>query len=147
MTKSTFLFSEFFLHLLFFLPCPYSFLTPPTLFFLIELTGKFIIQKSIKIIDIYPLILKIYIERITVSDITFRYENGCPQGLCKAKRLTYVTTSGGPIFADFGYSYVKTIAKSFYGIEETQSYRAMNLDVDMITAEELLTKATVLKIE
>jgi FMN-dependent NADH-azoreductase len=95
----------------------------------------------------FPSILKIYIERITVSDITFRYENGCPQGLCKAKRLTYVTTSGGPIFADFGYSYVKTIAKSFYGIEETQSYRAMNLDVDMITAEELLAKATILKIE
>ena len=59
LTKNIFLFSEFFLHLLFFLPCPYSFLTPPILFFLMELTGKFIIQNTINIIDIYPIILKI----------------------------------------------------------------------------------------
>lgn len=95
----------------------------------------------------FPSLLKIYIEQITVSGITFKYINGCPQGLCRAKRLIYVTTSGGTIFSDFGYSYIKTLAKSFYGIEETLSYRAMNLDVDMITAEELLTKATISKIE
>ena len=95
----------------------------------------------------FPSLLKIYIEHITVSGITFKYINGCPQGLCRAKRLIYVTTSGGTIFSDFGYSYIKTLAKSFYGIEETLSYRAMNLDVDMITAEELLTKATISKIE
>ena len=60
LTKNTFLFSDLFLHLLFFLPCPYSFLTPPTLFFFwIELTGKFVILNTIKITDIYPLILKI----------------------------------------------------------------------------------------
>lgn len=95
----------------------------------------------------FPSLLKIYIEQITVSGITFKYINGCPQGLCRAKRLIYVTTSGGTIFSDFGYSYIKTLAKSFYGIEETLSYRAMNLDVDMITAEELLTKATISKME
>jgi FMN-dependent NADH-azoreductase len=95
----------------------------------------------------FPSILKIYIEQITVSGITFKYRNGCPLGLCKAKRLTYVTTSGGPIFEDFGYTYVKTIAKSFYGVRETKAYRAMNLDVDMITPEEVLTKATILEIE
>ena len=95
----------------------------------------------------FPSLLKIYIEQITVSGITFRYINGCPQGLCRATRLTYVTTSGGPVFEDFGYSYVKTIAKSFYGIKETVSYRAVNLDVDMITSEELLTKVEILKIE
>ena len=92
----------------------------------------------------FPAKLKIYFEQITVSGLTFKYEKGHPVGLCKAKSLTYVTTSGGPIFADFGYTYVKTLAQNFYGIKKTKSYRAMNLDVDMISAEELLTKATIL---
>ena len=95
----------------------------------------------------FPAKLKIYLEQITVSGITFKYVEGHPTGLCKAKKLTYITTSGGPIFDDFGYSYVKTLAKKFYGIEQTQAVRAMNLDVDMISAEDLLSKATISVIE
>ena len=95
----------------------------------------------------FPSLLKIYIEQITVSGITFKYIDGRPVGLCKAKRLTYITTSGGPIFDDFGYAYVKTLAQRFYGIEKAKAVRAMNLDVDMISAEELLEKATISVIE
>lgn len=95
----------------------------------------------------FPAILKAYMEQITVSGITFEYANGRPCGLCKAKKLTYVTTSGGPIFADFGYEYIKTLAKNFYGINETKAYRAMNLDVNMISAEEVLTKAEISVVE
>ena len=95
----------------------------------------------------FPAKLKVYLEQITVSGLTFKYENNRPKGLCKAKKLTYVTTSGGPIFADFGYAYVKTLAQNFYGIKETKAYRAMNLDVDMISAEELLEKAEISVIE
>ena len=95
----------------------------------------------------FPAMLKIYMEHVTVSGITFAYINGIPSGLCKAKRLTYITTSGGPIFADFGYEYIKTLAKSFYGISQTKAYRAMNLDVNIITAEELLKKAEISVVE
>lgn len=95
----------------------------------------------------FPAILKTYMEQITVAGITFEYINGRPNGLCKAKRLTYVTTSGGPIFADFGYEYIKALAKNFYGISETKAYRAMNLDVKMISAEDVLTKAEISVIE
>ena len=95
----------------------------------------------------FPAKLKAYLEQITVSGLTFKYVGGRPFGLCKAKSLTYVTTSGGPIFADFGYTYVKTLAQSFYGINATKAYRAMNLDAQMISAEDLLTKATVSVIE
>lgn len=91
----------------------------------------------------FPAILKSYIEQISVSGITFEYTNGRPRGLCKAKQLTYVTTSGGPIFVDFGYEYVKALAKNFYGISNTKAYRAMNLDVHMIAAEDILTKADI----
>ena len=95
----------------------------------------------------FPAKLKIYLEQITVSGITFKYMNGRPAGLCKAKRLTYVTTSGGPIFDDFGYAYTKTLAQKFYGITKTVSVRAMNLDVDMISAQNLLNQATISVIE
>ena len=95
----------------------------------------------------FPAKLKLYFEQITVSGITFKYTNGKPSGLCRAKSLTYVTTSGGPIFEDFGYTYVKALAKSFYGIEKTKTVRITNLDVDMIFADDLLQKATVSVVE
>ena len=91
----------------------------------------------------FPAILKMYMEQITVEGITFDYVGGKPEGFCKAERLIYVTTSGGEIFADFGYEYIKALAKNFYGIKETEAHRAMNLDVNRISAEELLTKATI----
>ena len=95
----------------------------------------------------FPAKLKIYLEQIAIAGITFTYVGGRPSGLCRAKRLIYVTTSGGPIFADFGYTYVKALAQGFYGIKETKAVRAMNLDVDMISAQDLLEKATVSVIE
>ena len=95
----------------------------------------------------FPAQLKICLEQITVAGITFKYISGRPFGLCKAKKLTYITTSGGPIFDDFGYTYVKTLAQKFYGIQKTEAVRAMNLDVDMISAEEMLAKADISVIE
>ena len=91
----------------------------------------------------FPALLKIYMEQITVAGITFEYRNGCPTGLCKAKRLVYVTTAGGEIFCDFGYAYIKAIANNFFGIQDTVSYRATNLDVLQISAEALLQEATI----
>lgn len=95
----------------------------------------------------FPSLLKIYIEAITVSGITFRYNEGRPQGFCKAKKLTYITTSGGRIVVDFGYSYIKTLSQNFYGIPETECIKAENLDVDCITAEEVLTKSKITTIK
>lgn len=91
----------------------------------------------------FPAKLKIYLEQIAVAGITFDYIDGRPKGLCKAKKLTYVTTSGGPIFDDFGYAYIKALAQKFYGIPQTEAVRAMNLDVDMFSAEDLLQKASI----
>ena len=95
----------------------------------------------------FPAILKTYIEQITVAGITFEYKSGRPHGLCKAKGLTYVTTSGGPILTDFGYEYIKALAKGVYGISQTKAYRAMNLDAKMIAAEDVLTRADISVIE
>ena len=80
----------------------------------------------------FPAKVRAYLEEVTVSGITFRYgENGIPQGLCKAKRLVYVTTAGGPIFENFnfGYDYVKALAQGFYGIPEVSLVKAEGLDI------------------
>lgn len=95
----------------------------------------------------FPALLKVYLEHINVAGITFQYTNGVPNGLCKARRLTYVTTSGGPIFCDFGYSYVKALANNFYGIKDTLSVRATHLDVLGISADELLSKAQITTVQ
>ena len=95
----------------------------------------------------FPALLKIYIERVCATGITFEYRSGRPFGLCRAKKLTYVTTSGGEIFADFGYSYIKTVANAFFGIKETKAYRAMNLDVLGISADRVLAEASISVIE
>lgn len=89
----------------------------------------------------YPALLKIYLETVTVTGLTFHYVDGKPEGLCKARKLIYVTTAGGPIFADFGYSYVKTLAENFYGIQETVCFKAENLDVIGMDVEALLRQA------
>ena len=80
----------------------------------------------------FPAKVRAYLEEVTVSGITFRYgENGIPQGLCKAGKLIYVTTAGGPVFENFnfGYEYVKALAQGFYGISEVSLVKAEGLDV------------------
>ena len=50
--------------------------------------------------------------------------------MCRAGRIIYVTTAGGPIGANnFGYDYVKALADTFYGIPETVCVKAENLDI------------------
>ena len=78
----------------------------------------------------FPSILKVYFESVTVNGLTFAYsEKGIPRGLCNAKRLIYVTTSGGPIIHNFGFDYTRALAKSFYGIEDVCCISAEGLDV------------------
>ena len=91
----------------------------------------------------FPAALKQYIEQINAVGITFRYtESGEPQGLCRAKKLYYVTTAGGPIYSDaFGYGYIKSLAHKFYGIPETEIICAENLDLIGADTEILLQDA------
>lgn len=77
----------------------------------------------------FPSLLKIYMEAVTVSDVSFSYVQGVPKGLCKAERLIYVTTAGGSIVKDFGFQYIKALAEGFYGISDVTCIKAENLDV------------------
>jgi FMN-dependent NADH-azoreductase len=90
----------------------------------------------------FPAVVKLYFESVTVSGLTFVYgENGIPKGLCSAKKLIYVTTSGGPIIHNFGYEYVAALAKSFYGIKEVKFISAQGLDIKGADADMIMQKA------
>lgn len=77
----------------------------------------------------FPSCLKIYFENILVSGLTFTYRSGRPEGLCRAKRLYYVTTAGGALSPDFGFPYVRALAETFFGIPEVRRFSAEGLDV------------------
>ena len=90
----------------------------------------------------FPAVVKLYFEAVTVNGLTFVYgESGIPNGLCKAGRLIYVTTSGGPIIHSFGYDYVAALAKNFYGIKEVECVSAQGLDIRGADVEVLMQKA------
>lgn len=78
----------------------------------------------------FPAKLRIYLENICITGLTFRYtEEGIPVGLCKAQKLTYITTSGGPYMPEFSFQYVKALAQGFFGIDDVRLIYAENLDI------------------
>ena len=96
----------------------------------------------------FPAALKQYLEQINAIGITFRYtETGDPQGLCRAEKLYYVMTAGGPVYSDaYGYGYVKALAQTFYGIPETELISAEGLDLIGADVEAIL-RETIRKID
>lgn len=91
----------------------------------------------------FPAVLKTYLENVSVSGITFDYSaDGIPSGLCKAKKLYYVTTAGGYIGEnDFGFTYIKALAEKLFGIPDTKCFSAEGLDISADHAREAVQKA------
>ena len=88
----------------------------------------------------FPAALKQYIEQINVVGITFRYtKEGIPQGMCRARKLYYVTTAGGNYVPEaFGFGYIKALAEGFYGIPDVRLIQAAGLDIDGADGEGIL---------
>ena len=91
----------------------------------------------------FPSLLKTYIEWISVLGVVFRYsDDGRPVGLCRARRLFYVSTSGGPAETDpFGFGYVEALAKSFWGIPDVRRIAATGLDIVGADVKAILQEA------
>ena len=85
----------------------------------------------------FPAALKQYFEQINVRGITFVYTaEGIPRGLCRARKLYYITTAGGNyVPEEFGFGYIKALAESYYGIPETELIQATGLDSSAPFAE------------
>ena len=95
----------------------------------------------------FPAILKLYLENIYVTGLVSEYtEEGLPHGLCRARKLWYVTTAGGPYVPDFSYAYIRTLAQDYFGIPETERIVAEMLDVQGYDAERIVAN-TIREIE
>lgn len=103
----------------------------------------------------FPAVLKIYLERICVSGITFTYKQDRPVGLCRARRLDYLTTCGGFVTGfDLGSVYITKMCSTLLGIPDCRSLvvdklDTMDADIETIMQEgcrraaELATSETV----
>lgn len=91
----------------------------------------------------FPASVKQYFEQINVTGITFKYTpEGYPIGLCKAKKLYYIMTAGGMyVPEEFGFGYVESLARNFYGIEDIELIKAVGLDIDGMNAEEIMRES------
>jgi FMN-dependent NADH-azoreductase len=114
---------------------------------LFELANQFAKAETIVIAAPYwdlsfPAALKQYFEQINVVGITFKYTpEGIPQGLCKANKIYYVTTSGGDYAPDdFGFGYVKGLAQGYYGIQDISLIKATGLDIIGADVEDILNR-------
>lgn len=89
----------------------------------------------------FAAILKVYIENIMVADLTFAATDAGFVGLCKGRKLVYITTAGGVIGdKNYGYDYLRAIA-DMTGIDETQCIKADMLDIAGYDAEAIMSEA------
>ena len=89
----------------------------------------------------FPAIVKIYLENAFVAGITFAYGEHGPEGKCKAEKLIYITTAGGPLNGvDLGGQYMKAVCKEF-GIPDFQYISAEGLDVQEWDTNKILQDA------
>lgn len=87
----------------------------------------------------FPSALKVFIENIYVVGLVTKFdENGKNIGLCKAKKLYYVSTSGGKFSSDFGFDYIKSLCQNCFGIKEVELIFAEMLDVFGFDAKKII---------
>ena len=79
----------------------------------------------------FPAILKAFFENMSLYNITFTDNGATCTGLCKCKRVLYITTRGMDIptgdFRDQGTSYLKALS-SLWGLGDIITVAAWNLD-------------------
>ena len=90
----------------------------------------------------FPSLLKTYIENVfCVGLISVYDENGVPHGKCKARKLYYVSTAGGPFIPDYSYEWIRAVVTRSFGIPETKLIYAENLDIVGYNPDEIMEKA------
>lgn len=90
----------------------------------------------------FPSMLKIYVENVYITGIVSAYaEDGTPVGLCRAKKMYYVTTAGGGFDQRYSYDYFSTLCRQYFGIPETQLICAELLDIAGNDAESIVNAA------
>lgn len=79
----------------------------------------------------FPAILKSFFENMSLYNVTFTDDGTTCSGLCKCRKVLYITTRGMDIptgdFRDQGSSYLKALS-SLWGLGEVITVAAWNLD-------------------
>lgn len=89
----------------------------------------------------FPSKLKVYIEHICVQSLTFGYgADGRPAKICKADRLTYITTAGGPLRESPAVKLYWEELCGMFGIEDLRFYCAEGLDANPAAAARTLQR-------
>ena len=92
-----------------------------------------------------PALLHDYLELVCSQGVTFDITaDGSYQGLCRAQRLTFVSTAGG--FApeqgdDHAFGYVRTLAERFWFVPTVEHVAAWGLDIVGADVDALLAAA------
>lgn len=88
----------------------------------------------------FPSKLKIYFEYIFAFGLTFSFKDGWFDGLCKADKLIYISTSGWNVQGfDLGSDYIKAVGENL-GIKEFDKILVEGFDIDGMDEGELLSK-------
>lgn len=95
----------------------------------------------------FPAVLRIYLERVTGVNLTFYYDaDGVTHGLCKARKMLYITTRGGDFSApeqqwlEMGANQLRAICHSFE-IPEFSCISADGLDIITNDVEVIMARA------
>ena len=90
----------------------------------------------------FPSLLKIYFERISVSELTYQFQGDHAEANTKAERAVYITTAGGyTIGKNFGYEYVQGLFSFLFGINRMDLVLAEGLDIEGADIEAILKEA------
>ncbi|MDL2237088.1 NAD(P)H-dependent oxidoreductase [Christensenellaceae bacterium OttesenSCG-928-K19] len=90
----------------------------------------------------FPAALKCYIENICVNGVTFLYTPLGPKGLCNAKKMLYISTTGGPVPGkNAGFAYMEELCNTLLGINDCAYFAAGMLDVEGQDVSALLEQA------
>ena len=87
----------------------------------------------------FPSMLRVYVEHVSVVNITFGHTpEGLPVGLCRADRMLFITTAGGPIEdKNFGFQFLDNLFHLF-GVDKTECHAAEGLDIQGADVEGIL---------
>lgn len=92
-----------------------------------------------------PAKLHTYLELACSQGVTFDINDaGVYESLCRAQRLTFVTTAGGPapqLEDDHAFGYIRTLAMRFWGIPQVDLVAGWSLDTYGADVDAILAAA------
>lgn len=86
----------------------------------------------------FPSLLKVYIEKLCVNNLTFKYEESGQVGLCSVSKFVLIATSGGDII-DNKLDYLSDII-DFLSANKVKKYYSFLTGLDMINEKEVNNK-------